>query len=349
MYPSKDDPVYGPFIKTYMDSFLELNHSGKTQLICIKGRSYNTYNKVRKYLWFYLQILYYLIFKSYDIVYVQTITTTILPIKLISYFKSLNIIYNVHGADVITMKKITERLRQIAVPLLYKSKLIIVPSEYFKEIVLKMLPGLSDCQVFVSPSGGVDLELFKPSRENSRDYLTLGYVSRIDYGKGWDTYICAMSLLKKEGYSVRGIIAGRGSDQTAMIKMIKDKDVEDLIEYVGPIPHEELPLLFNKFDVFVFPSRRNESLGLVGVEALACGVPIIGSNYAALPGYIIDGINGYLFESGNVVDLYTKVKKIILLPYEKKLLMSENARRIASTYDTKVVMKDLYEKLNLII
>ena len=59
----------------------------------------------------------------------------------------------------------------------------------------------------------------------------------------------------------------------------------------------------------MFPSKRNESLGLVGVEALACGVPVIGSNIGGIPGFIEEGKNGFLFDPDNEHSLVEKVIK----------------------------------------
>lgn len=348
MYPSKKDPVYGTFVKTYMDNFINLNHNGITRLVCIKGRSPNIYIKAYKYLVFYSLIIFNLLFFRYDIVYIHTITTPILPIRLIALFKKLNLVFNVHGADVITVSKVTERLKRIAIPLLYESCLVVSPSEYYKNVVLKMIPGFPEDKIFVSPSGGVDLNEFKPLGYERRG-LTIGYVSRIDYGKGWDLFVKMIGLLRNNDYSVRGIVAGRGSDEEKLRQLIEENKLSNTISLIGPVPHSDLPELFNKFDVFVFPSiRKSESLGLVGVEALACGVPVVGSNIAGIPGYVEEGVNGFLFEPGNIDDLYLKVVKYLSLSQSKKNEMANNARNSAMRYDTKLSMKELYIKLKSI-
>ena len=348
MYPSQKDPVYGTFVKTYMDSFIKLNKGGVTRLICIRGRSKGLLAKVIKYTVFYLQVLCHLLFKKYDIVYVQTITTSMPPLLLVSMFKTVPMVFNVHGADVITISKRTEILKNMAAPLLNKAKLVVAPSEYFKGVVLDSFPNLVPDKVFVSPSGGVDLTLFHPEEKQTPE-MVLGFVSRIDCGKGWDTYIEALSLLKKKGYKVRGIIAGRGTEQMAMLKMMKVKDVEDIIEYVGPVPHDKLPSLFMKLDAFVFPTRRSESLGLVGVEALACGIPVVGSNYAALPEYIKNGYNGFLFNHNDEGDLCDKLASFIKLSGSERERLSLNARQSSLPFETMAVMKSLYEKLKCVV
>lgn len=344
MFPSEKDPVYGTFIKTYYDNLVSLNNDGVVTLVCIQGKSKGLVDKTVKYIVFYLEILYHLFCKSYDIVYVQTITTTIPPIKLVSLFRNNRFVFNVHGSDVITITKSNERLKRMAIPLLYKARLIVAPSEYFKSVLKEMLPDIPDSKIYVSPSGGVDLDRFYPFEIHNKVF-TIGFVSRIDAGKGWDTFITALSLLKKNGFTFRGIIIGRGAEQDKMLRMMEEYNMLDIVEYVGPVPHDELPRMFCQFDVFVFPTRRSESLGLVGVEAMACGAPVIGSNYAALPEYISEGVNGFLFNHKSSYDLYKKLVKYIGLSKSEKETMSLNARNSSLKYESIVVMKSLYEKL----
>ena len=344
MYPSEKDPVYGTFVKTYMDSFMKLNKDGVTRLVCIRGRSKKLIPKASKYLGFYLRSLYHLLFKKYDIVYVQTITTSIPPLLLASRIKTILMVFNVHGSDVITISKRTEKLKRMAGPLLRKAKLVVAPSNYFKGVVLDSFPDLLPDKVFVSPSGGVDLTLFHPEEKQNSE-IVLGYVSRIDFGKGWDDFLEVMYRLRRDNYCVKGIIAGRGADEGKMLKMIDEKGLNECIEYVGPVAHEELPNLFSRFDVFIFPSRRSESLGLVGVEALACGIPVIGSKIGGIPGFVNDGVNGYLFESGNINDLYKKLVQYLSSSQNERRKMANNARISALMYDTVSSMKELYCKL----
>ena len=162
MYPSERDPVYGTFVKTYMDFFLQNYNNDKPKLVCIKGHGNTLLSKIVKYGVFYLKIIFTLLFYDFDIIYVHTITTTIPPIRFVSIFKHLNVVYNVHGGDVVTTHKATERFQKIAKPFICMARLIVVPSEYFKKVFKDVFPEIAEEQLFVSPSGGVDLIRFKP-------------------------------------------------------------------------------------------------------------------------------------------------------------------------------------------
>lgn len=348
MYPSKGDPVYGTFIETYYESFKVLNKGNITKLISIKGRSRHKLLQWCKYAFFYIQVLWQLLFHRWDVIYVQTITTPIIPIRVVSFLKELPLIFNVHGADVITHNEYIRRLQRIAESLLSKAIMIVVPSDYFRMVLRNTFPSVPYENIIVSPSGGIDVKKFVPmSRANSE--LVLGFVSRIDYGKGWELFIEAVEKLNQEGIRTKGIIAGRGAQNESMLRMIKSKNLHDIIEYVGPVAHDNLPKIFNKFTLFCFPTTSSESLGLVGIEALACGVPIIGSNIGGLPGFVYNGKNGFLFEPGNLDDFISKIHRFLKMSNNEKDKMRKEARRIALSYDTDMVMKELYETINRFI
>jgi len=107
--------------------------------------------------------------------------------------------------------------------------------------------------------------------------FTIGFVSRIDEGKGWDILLEAVYLLKQKNLTFKVLMVGSGAQDNAMLKKIEELQLGDIIEYVGAKPHNELPYYFNKMDIFVFPTTRfAESLGLIRLEAMACDIPIFG-------------------------------------------------------------------------
>lgn len=96
------------------------------------------------------------------------------------------------------------------------------------------------------------------------------------------------------------------ADRTVREK-IKELNLLEYCSYLGPKTHQELNELYHQADVMIFPTMLYESLGLVGLEAMACGCPVIGSNIGCLPEYVKDGVTGFLFESGNSHELADKI------------------------------------------
>ena len=110
MYPSVKDPVYGTFVQTFVEQMKVLNTEGKTNIIVIKGRDGEYGRKLFKYVKFYISILFSLLFRKHDIVYVHTITYPIIPIRLALLFRKLPLVFNVHGGDVLTHGKIAGKM-----------------------------------------------------------------------------------------------------------------------------------------------------------------------------------------------------------------------------------------------
>ena len=345
MYPSKKDPVYGTFVQTFVESINKKNINGKVHTIVIKGRSKNTFYKLFKYIVFYIHILFNLIYHNYDLIYVHTITYTIIPIRIVSFIKELPLIFNVHVGDVLTRGKLAAYLKDMSNPLLKKAKLIVSPSHYFKKILLKEFPYLNNEKIFISPSGGINNSFYNYSTSSNNDIFTIGYVSRIDDAKGWDIFLKAIKTLKDKKYKIKAIIVGRGSQVEDLKLLIKELKLTQFVNYLGPIPYKELPGIYSQFDIFIFPTCLPESLGLVGLEAMASKVPVIGSRIGGLQDYIKENFNGYLFEPGNFDDLSDKIIKFISLSNQEKELMKNYAIETATKYSSENVENRLFQKL----
>ena len=349
MYPSTKDPVYGTFVKEFIDSIVKKNRLGETELIAIKGRSKYTIDKLCKYLVFYSISLCKLLFSKYDLIYVHTITYPIIPIKIASIFKRLPLVFNIHGADLLG-GGMASYLRKLSKPILNQAISIVSPSNYFKKEIIKFLPDYPAEKIFVSPSGGVNTTLFSPlNNRKDREMFVMGFVSRIDKGKGWDLFLNALNDMRQKYGNVKGIIAGRGAQTKEMMDLISQLGLNNFVDYIGPVPHDKLPSVFTQMDCFIFPSTLKESLGLVGLEAMACGIPVIASDSHGPTDYIEDRKNGFLFSTGDICSLIDKVDYYYNLTNSEKDILSDNARESSLKYDTCYVMNKLYDYLRTII
>lgn len=343
MYPSNEDQSFGVFVKNFYDYLSNINGFDNTSLIAIKGKPKSKIEKLMKYASFYFEATCRLILKEYDLVYVHFVTYPAVPLRFASLFKNIPMAFNIHGSDWITHSVFAERLKRLALPLILKAKLVVVPSTVFKDIVKKELPELDENRIKVSYSGGINLELFKPNVQKSHftSVLVLGYVSRIIEKKGWRLFVEVVRMLKAKGIRVKGIMAGSGEQEQELFRLMSSYNLNDDIDYKGAVAQEGLPELYNQMDLFIFPTLFYESLGLVGLEAMACGTPIVGSNLGGIKEYVKHGLNGFLFEPGNVMDLCAQIESYILLDEEKQNTIKENALQTAQSFDRFVVMDEL--------
>lgn len=344
MYPSKTDPLFGVFVKNFRE---ELENRGVdfAAVSVIEGKRFHRIQKLFTYLKYYLSIAYNYIFKNYNCVYVHVIThnSPIMAFLLLIFGKKKPLVINVHGDDVISSKgKKIDRLNRFV---LKKADLIVVPSSYFKQLVVANYPFLRAKRILVSPSAGVDIEKFYPVPRAENTIPIIGMISRIDAGKGWDIFLDALAVLKNANVGFISKIAGQGLEQQAMQKKIIDLNLTDNVSFLGLIKQDKLVHLYNELDIMVFPTQKSESLGLVGLEAMACKVPVIGSNIAGLKTYISHTVNGFLFSPGDAGALAENIMNFLDLSGVDKDQMRNAAYRTAKDYESKIVMDNLHKNL----
>ncbi|HEV8674394.1 MAG TPA: glycosyltransferase [Methylomirabilota bacterium] len=174
--------------------------------------------------------------------------------------------------------------------------------------------GADASRVRVIPCG-VDLQLFRPGAPAAaRDRLGLRaervllYVGRLTPIKGLETLLRALAAAKANGLGrtdVRLVVVGGDKDERwdadrARLRRLADQvGVEPWVEFRGPQPQDVLPHYYAAADLCLMPSLY-ESFGMVALEAMACGVPVIGSRVGGLAVTVQDGATGLLVPEGDV-------------------------------------------------
>ena len=347
MYPSEKNPSYGIFVKNFEVDMLKRGFCFRKAVIKCKGG--NLFSKINKYIIFFYHIYKSVFAKDVDLIYVHYISHSLLPFLPIMPFLNRPVVINVHGSDLLPRNLFSKLILKLNHYSIKKSSMLVVPSVYFKRIVDNKY---HHSNVFVSPSGGVDLSIFN-RRENERaeSGLCFGYVSRIEEGKGWDVFLNSLSIFKENnpGIKFKAVIVGGGSQESSLYKTIKKLELDAYVTYLGSKSQMVLSELFCQFDVFVFPSMLRESLGLVGIESMACGTIVLGSRIGGIKTYVEDGVNGFLFEPGDAAQLADLFLKYASLSDVEKNIMSNNAIRTARLYDKEIVGKALAAELYKLI
>ena len=101
-----------------------------------------------------------------------------------------------------------------------------------------------------------------------------------------------------------------GGRKYDLIHYAEKLGIRDLIQFGNRLKENDLAKMYKESKVFVFPSTE-EPLGLVGIEAIACGAALVGSDSGGIKEYLIHGKNGYLFMDGNPNDLQQKIEKAL--------------------------------------
>jgi D-inositol-3-phosphate glycosyltransferase len=168
--------------------------------------------------------------------------------------------------------------------------------------LLRQLYAASSDKVSVIPLG-VDLDRFRPGEQDDarralglKDERIILFVGRIEPLKGLDILISAAALLESDVECSVLIVGGDESsiaEVAELQELAREKGIEQRVAFVGAVDHDMLPLYYNAADLCVVPSHY-ESFGLVAVEAMASGVPVVASRVGGLAGTVKDGETGYL-------------------------------------------------------
>ncbi len=348
MFPSKEYPSYGIFVKNHVCILEKASSKVDTVTMC---KALNKRKKLWNYIVFYFRIFFTLLFKQYDVVYLHYASHGAIPILCAKVLnRKINLTVNVHGSDVFPETRIQERLQLWVARVLRQANHIVVPSSYFKQVVIKRYQ-IASSDILISPSGGVDRMLFTP-QETDKDLgvCCVGYVGRIDIDKGWDDALHGFAQFKRmSNRPVRLIMVGNGKENEQKEALIQKLGIQEDVRCYNLLPQKELAALYNEMDVFVFPSRRKgESLGLVGIEAMACGVPVIGSRIAGIQGYLIEGENGYFTEVGNASSIAEKLFQFSSSSEAEKQLLKRNAFHSAIAYDQQLVQDEMVKLLPIL-
>lgn len=171
--------------------------------------------------------------------------------------------------------------------------------------------GFTEDKISVVPNG-VPVAASIPDRQAPSKVWTLGSVALFRPRKGMEVLIDAIALLKAEGIEVRLKAVGpfETPEYEQQIKArAADRNVTDLIEWVGFT--REVNAELAKMDLFVLPSLFGEGLPMVVLEAMAMGVPVVGTKVEGVPEAIRDNQDGVLAEPNDPADLAAAIARII--------------------------------------
>jgi D-inositol-3-phosphate glycosyltransferase len=179
--------------------------------------------------------------------------------------------------------------------------------------------GVSPQKITVIPCG-VNLDLFKPiDREIARAELRLDhqkvilFVGRLEPLKGLEQLLIALSQMKGEEMLRLVVIGGDEYSETkiqSLQEMAAKLHIQDRVNFTGAVIQERLPLFYNAADVCVIPSYY-ESFGMVALESLACGTPVIATDVGGMRNIISHPAAGYVVKDNSPHILASKITKVL--------------------------------------
>lgn len=183
---------------------------------------------------------------------------------------------------------------------------------------------------------GIDTRTFQSRLEGEGGGFV--FMGTLSYNKGIDI---AVKAAKELGVNL--IIAGeiRENDREFLDKEVFPYVDGEKIKFIGEVGHEEKNRLFSEADGVLFPSRWNEAFGLVLVESLACGTPVVALNNGAVSEILRDGETGFIVE--NELSFREAMKKV------KELSRKKCRAEAEQRFDISVMAKNYEDVYNLLI
>ncbi len=201
---------------------------------------------------------------------------------------------------------------------------------------------------------GINLEEFQttPSKGECRDRLELPqdkviilFFGNLVAYKGPEVLLRAFSRVN-EDHDVMLLYVGRGPLEEELKRLSRELKVE--VKFAGYVTDEEKSWYYQAADIFSLPSvNLAEAFGIVNLEAMASGLPIVASRLGGIPDVVREGENGILFEPGNVNELSEALEYLISNENLRKE-MGLNAQKLASNYSWRRVAQEtekIYQEL----
>ena len=168
---------------------------------------------------------------------------------------------------------------------------------------------------------------------------TLGFLGRMDEPrKGLDILLAAFSLMAPERPGLRLLIAGRGDPEEALEQV--PAPYRDRVVLLGQVSDADRVRMLHSVDVFCAPNTGGESFGMVLVEAMASGAPIVASDIDAFRQVLRGGEAGELFATGDARDLARAAGRLLDDP-ARRAELSAAALAAVAQYDWSVVARDV--------
>ncbi|MFA7244865.1 MAG: glycosyltransferase family 4 protein [Candidatus Magasanikbacteria bacterium] len=350
-------------IATYVDQFALALNPEKTVVLAPKdnslltqefdkNRSYKIIRKIflyPKFIWPRWLKLFWQVKKIVKEEKIEVILINhVLPVgyigKLINFFYKIPFLIISHGTDVLYATRTKWKEKKLK-KIIAKSEQVVFNSESLKRRFLEKLPEFQNKSLVLYPCPDADFFLPPPEKEiiSLREKLALQgkkvilTVARMEDGKGFPHLVRALpEILKKEPHVV-WIIIGDGPKKEEVMKDIQKFSLQNVVRYLGNVPHNEIKKYYYLADLFVLFTHpdegREEGLGLVFLEAQSCGLPVVAGKSGGVEEAVLHA------QTGIVIDIRQNAlamdESVVAMLQDRKyaLSLAKNAKeRIESEF-----------------
>lgn len=256
----------------------------------------------------------------------------------------------VHGGDIFALRQpFFVRLKHLV---LKHADAVLVNSSATKEACAEVYGGRN---YPVIPMG-IDTDKFTPAKEGgaASGEFRLLFVGRLTEEKGV-IYLCqAMQILAEQSKDIEATIIGEGPEKKTLERYVEDNGLKHLVHFTGWVDNAEVTTYYQQSDVFVGPSIQiangwKEALGLVFIEALATGTPVVASRIGGVGDVVKDGESGYLVKQRSPEQIAEKVLNLKASPKLCQSMGKNGRRHVEQRFSWRVVSESYGKQFDKLI
>lgn len=257
-------------------------------------------------------------------------------------------VVTIHGQDFQNTVNKNNKCKEAVLKVLNEADKVITVSNKLRN----MVPQKEILNKIVVINNGIDESFIhnnfgKDISSTASNKIKILSVSNLKKAKGIQINLDAISYLTNKYDNLQYDIIGEGEFEGELKSLVKKLNLEKIVNFLGKKSHEEVMQAITDYDIFSLPSY-NEGFGIVYVEAMSQGVPVIGVKGQGIEDVIKDGYNGFLAEPQNVNSLIG-ILDILIGDNEKRKMIGLNGRNTVIrdfTWDANAKkVKKLYEDL----
>jgi glycosyltransferase involved in cell wall biosynthesis len=320
-----------------LSTSLEVNSIGKISL-----------NKLFTFINILFKVFNVLLFQRIDKVYLAPTVSKkglykdYLVILIIKLFK-VKRFYHLHNKGVSKRKK-SKILNFLYLSFFKGVKVILLSQKLYKDV--EEFVDIKD--VFICPNGiKNEIDTIDFRKETNKERLNLLFLSNLISSKGVYVLLYACKELLNKSINFNCLFVGGEGDisKEVFAEKISELGLQNHVFYLGKKYDNEKNEIFVNSDIFVFPTfYHNETFGLVNVEAMMFGLPVISTDEGGITDIVEDGLTGYIVNKEDSTDLVNKIIKLI--DKEKRISMGIEGR---ARFEEKFTLQIFEEKILTIL
>jgi len=171
-------------------------------------------------------------------------------------------------------------------------------------------------RLFILPNTIPDVKLNKSTLTRNNDQpVQILFLSNLIPSKGPLEFVKMAGVIYRKNKNVRFVLAGSSMGDAFLEELrecIAQEGIRNVITIPGSVYGDEKVKLFQETDIFVFPTYyERETFGLVNLEAMQCGIPVVSTSEGAIPEVIQDGVNGFIVNPHNIDQMAERVQLLV--------------------------------------